>query len=298
MNDGILLINGNKKVLKKQITLRPIVKINPSRLAITTFYNKVLMFRQGTILNRKVIVLKKIIDNVLEKHENTFRYYYGNNLKMNKNFLTSIEYDELAKIYHKFMVGKSGNRTVIFFNQPEIRDEIKKLNIPYVYHVSKLPIAIDYAKKEVIEFDMNSINTSVIDVILNIIYEKSYYPEIDEIKRSVKAPKRRIYSRITIQSFDVPLITFLSALYGLSNIIRLSGLKYKFTNQKLEADAPEREWLTVKFKDGTLYYPEYPYANSLLFNGLNEMITEADKDQDEVVGEDDFIKIMQKTNMF
>ena len=49
------------------------------------------------------------------------------------------------------------------------------------------------AKKEVIEFDMNSINTSVIDVILNIIYEKSYYPEIDEIKRSVKAPKRRIY---------------------------------------------------------------------------------------------------------
>ena len=31
---------------------------------------------------------------------------------------------------------------------------------------------------------------------------------------------------------------------------------------------------------------------------LNEMITEADKDQDEVVGEDDFIKIMQKTNMF
>ncbi len=301
MNDGILLINGNKKVLKKQITLRPIVKINPSRLAITTFYNKVLMFRQGTILNRKVVVLKKIIDNVLEKHENTFKYYYGNNLKMNKNFLTSIEYDELAKIYHKFMVGKSGNRTVIFFNQPEIRDEIKKLNIPYVYHVSKLPIAIDYAKKEVIEFDMNSINTSVIDVILDIIYEKSYYPEIDEIKRSVKAPKRRIYSRITIQSFDVPLITFLSALFGLSNIIRLSGLKYKFTNQKLEEDAPEREWLTVKFKDGTLYYPEYPYANSLLFNGLNEMITEEYYfDQfDEVLPYMDYCaKILKTRNVF
>jgi len=31
---------------------------------------------------------------------------------------------------------------------------------------------------------------------------------------------------------------------------------------------------------------------------LKEMINEADKDQDEEVGEDDFIKIMQKTNMF
>ena len=49
--------------------------------------------------------------------------------------------------------------------------------------------------------------------------------------------------------FDIPLITFLSALYGLSNIIRLSGLKYTFTNQKLEPDAQEREWLSVKFKD-------------------------------------------------
>ena len=31
---------------------------------------------------------------------------------------------------------------------------------------------------------------------------------------------------------------------------------------------------------------------------LKEMIIEADKDQDDVVGEEDFIKIMQKTGMF
>ena len=31
---------------------------------------------------------------------------------------------------------------------------------------------------------------------------------------------------------------------------------------------------------------------------LQEMITEADKDQDDEVGEEDFIKIMQKTGMF
>jgi len=272
--DGILTINGNKKVLKKQITLRPLVKINPSRLAITTFYNKVLMYRQGTILNRKVVLLKKIVEDVLKEHESAFKLYYGNNIKTNKNYLTSIEYDEIAKVYHKFMVGKKGDRTVIFFNQPEIREEIKKLGIPYIFSVNHLPIAIDYNKKEVIDFDMNEINKSVIDYIMAIIEEKSYYPEIESIKAKVKAPKRRIYSRITIQSFDVPLIAFLSALYGLSNLIRISGLKYTFTSERLAEGAPEREWLSVKFKDGTLYYPEYPYNNSLLFNGLNEMITE------------------------
>ena len=272
-DDGLLLVNGNKKVLKKQITLRPLVKINPSRLAITTFYNKVLMFRQGTVLNRKVVVINKMIEE-LSKHEDVFKCIFGNNLKNNKNYITSIEYDELAKEYHKFIIGKQGNRSVIFFNQEEIRSEIKKLNLPYIPHPSKLPIAIDYKIKEIKEYDMNNINKSVIDDILDIIYEKAYFAELDNIKLTVKAPKRRIYSRITLQSFDIPLITFISALFGLSNIIKLSGLKYTFTNQKLAPDAPEREWLSVKFKDGILYYPEYPYNNSLLFNGLNEMVTE------------------------
>lgn len=272
--DGIININGTKKILKKQITLRPLVKINPSRLAITTFYNKVLMYRQGTILNRKVVLLNKIIDDVLVKKENTFSLSYGNNIIPNKNYITTIEFDELAKIYHKFIVGKKGDRTVIFFNQKEIRGEIKKLNIIYIPSVDKLPLAIDYPKKEVIEIDISDKNKSCIDYIMDIIHEKSWYPEIEAVIDKVKAPKRRIYTKITVQSFDIPLITFLSALFGLSNILRLSGLKYKFTNERLSSDAEERSWLTVKFKNGTLYYPEYPFNNSLLFNGLNEMVTE------------------------
>ncbi|MGL4949705.1 MAG: hypothetical protein ACRC5M_04925 [Anaeroplasmataceae bacterium] len=272
--DGILLINGNKKVLKKQITLRPLIKINPSKLAINTFYNKVLMFRQGTVLNRKVVLLKKIVETVLKEHESTFTLNYGNNLKTNKNYLTTIEYDELAKMYHKFLIGKKGNRTVVFFSQTEIRNEIKRLELPHVPKASLLPVAIDYSKKEIIELDMYESNKSVIDLIMKIIEEKSYYPEIDELKEKVKAPKRRVFSRLTIQSFDIPTITFLSALFGLSNLVRMSGLKYTFTSERLEKGAIEKSWLSIPFKDGTLYYPEYPYNNSLLFNGLSEMVTE------------------------
>lgn len=272
--DGCIVLNGNKKILKKQITLRPLIKINPSRLAINTFYNKVLMFRQGTVLNRKVVLLKKLIDSVLVEHENTFKFYYGNNTIPNKEFITSIEYDEIAKVYHKFLIGKRGERTVIFFNQKEIREEIKKLNCVYTFDVNHLPIGIDYTDNSVIDLDMKDLNRSVIDLILDVIYKKSYYSELYAVAQKVKAPKRRVFSRITIQSFDVPTITFLSALFGLSNIIRLSGLKYLFTSESLGKDAVEKSWLSIKFKDGTLYYPEYPYANSLLFNGLAEMVTE------------------------
>lgn len=274
--DGTLFINGNKKILKKQIILRPLVKINPDRLAINTFYNKVLMYRQGTILNKKVILIKKFIETYLKEDTENFKVNYGNNLRNNKPFLTSIEYDELAKVYHKIMIGKKGNRTVFFLSQPEIRDEIKKLNLPYIFTVDKLPIGIDYSAKKIIEFDMKETDTSVGDYILDAFREKGgFTPEdFNEIVKSVRPPKRRIYSRVTIQSFDIPTIAFLGSLFGLRNIMKLNQLKFTFATKPLEKDAVEKNWLTIKFKDGTLYYPEYPYGNSLLFNGLAEMNTE------------------------
>ena len=96
----------------------------------------------------------------------------------------------------------------------------------------------------------------------------------DQIVDSIKPPKRRIYSRVKIQSFEIPLICFLGSLFGLRNIMKLNRLKYVFTTGRLEKDDPRNKWLTVTFKDGKLYYPEYPYGNSLLFNGMNEMDTE------------------------
>lgn len=274
--DGTLFINGNKKILKKQIFLRPLVKINPDRLAINTNFNKVLMYRQGTILNKKVVLIKKFIETYLKEDKDNFKVNYGNNIRNNKPFLTSIEYDELAKDYHKLMIGKKGNRTVFFFSQPEIRDEIKKLNIPYVYSVDKLPIGIEYASKEVIEFDLKETEKSVGDIILDKFQEKGNFTleDFNNIVTSVRVPKRRIYSRVMIQSFEIPTIVFLASLYGLRNIMKLNQLKYTFATKPLEKDAVEKNWLTIKFKDGTLYYPEYPYGNSLLFNGLAEMNTQ------------------------
>lgn len=268
--DGTLLINGNKKILKKQITLLPIVKIEPDRLAINTYYNKVLMFRQGTVLNRTVVAIKKMVENYTKEKESKFVVKYGNNLNANRKYITTIEYDELAKHYFKFLLGPKGNRTVVFFNQNDIREEISRLNIPYIYNVNKLPIAISYSDKSVIEFNLKETNFSVGEIIIDLMRERAGLAGFDESMSKVKIPKRRIYSRCTIQSFDIPTVAFLGALYGIRNVMRVNKLKFTFSTKPLRND----NRLTIKFKDGILYYPEYPLGNSLLFNGLTELPTE------------------------
>lgn len=270
--DGTMLINGNKKILKKQITLLPLIKIQPDKLAINTYYNKVLMYRQGTVLNRKVVIIKKLVESYLvnDKDKVLFSVKYGNNISSNKNFITTIEYDELAKNYHKYIVGPKNNRTVIFFNQNEIRDEIKRLNILYENTVNKLPIAIDYGKLEVLYFNMKDTVNSVGDIILKVFEEKSGLVNINEIINKIKPPKKRIYSKITIQSYEIPTVVFLGALYGIRNVMKVNNLKFTFSSKPLRND----NRLTIKFKDGILYYPEYPFGNSLLFNGLSEIPTE------------------------
>lgn len=269
-DDGTLLINGNKKVLKKQIILLPLVKIDPSRLAINSWWNKVLMFRQGTVLNRKVVVIKKLVERYLIEDPNTFTLKYGRNNSSNKNYITTIEYDELAKNYHKFVIGRKNNRTVFFFNQNEIREEIKEKMIPYNFTVNELPIGIDYPNKKVIAFDLKETHKSVGDYILDTIHEKAPFKDMDNVIRAMKPPKRRIYSKVTIQSFDVPTIIFLGALYGIRNVMIVNKFSYTFSGKPLKGD----ERLYIRFKDGYLYYPEYPFGNTLLFNGLTEMVTE------------------------
>ena len=267
--DGILYIAGNKKVLKKQITPLPIIKIGPDRLAITSNSNKVIIYRQGTVLNRRIVAIKKIIEALNNDATDNFSLKYGDSSRSNKDYTTTLEYDELARHYYAVTVGPKGNRTSFIFNQKDLREEITKKKFNYKFSVDKLPIGIDYGKGIVIDFSLKNTTSSVGELILNVFRDKAPIKDIEKIITSTKAT-RRIYSRIKILNSDPPLIVFLGSLFGLRNVIDVNGKNYIFSTK------PDRgtDKLSIRFKDGYLYYPEYPLENSLLLNGLTMVNTE------------------------
>lgn len=269
--NGRMKINGNLKILKKQLILKPIVKLGPDSVWITSQFNKVLLSRKGTTVNRATHILKQLIVDSLQNNIHV-KIRYGNASNHNKNILTTVEYDDMASRFVGITVfpNSDKNKVEIIFSQVELREKIEKLNLKYEFSDTILPIGIDYRTNEVIDINIRNKKSSVSALILDKIVSTNVIPDLDKEIARLKVPKKRTYTDICLQSRSVPLIVFLGALFGLSNVINKYGTKVQLTEKPILKD--RRPF--IRFKDLYLYYEDYPVENALLLNGLTKVNTE------------------------
>jgi hypothetical protein len=269
--DGFLYLNGSKKVLKKMKLPYPIIKPSKDTVIISSYANKVILERTTGTSNKNIIIINKLINDYLKEDFDNFSYQFGNNIAINSQYLTSIEYDDLAKTYNNFTFGKGKKAFKIYFNQREIRNILSKNYPNYKFSLDKMPVAIDFGKEEIIEFDFNNSKKSIGDFIISIIKEKGNIANIEKVISNIKTPKRLMYTKITIRNKEIPIIIFIAALYGLRNILTINKTKYTFSNKSI----PNDDRYVIKFKDGYLYYEGIcDISSALLLNGLNIMPTE------------------------
>ncbi len=275
--DGFMKINGDIKVLKKQWLMIPLVKIKPDLVLISSNFNKAFVYRQGTTLNHNLVIVNKIFRNYISRIDGC-KIDFGNNTKENHDFITSVEYDELARKFHRVTISTANMNLVIYFNQNEIRKDIVNLQkiggIQYEFKVNKLPFAILKAKDNkpvVIDTDIEAKNDSVCASIINLIGNSGVISDFTSTVSKIPSPKRRMYTRMMLQSKQMPLIAFLSYLYGFKAVIDKVNVKEIHFAEKRERGNLDP---FVKFKNGYLYYPQYPLSVSLFFNGLTVMDTE------------------------
>jgi len=268
--DGYLFMGGNKKILKKQLTLLPVVKTKPDKVMLSSNYNKYFIQRYGEILTRNMSVLNKIIS--LSMKNSRFRIFNGDNSAINSDFLTTIEYDVLAKKYSRFELcgaNKVVNKLYIF-DQKALRALIVKREMKYSAGTSKLPVGIDMINNEVIDVDLNNPDKKVSDLILNDIREMNLVPDYDEIVSKMAMPRRRMCTKILFISKEYVMISFLGVLFKLSEVINKEKIQVEFSDKRI----PNDKRLSIKFSDGFLYYSDTNPAATLLMNGLSYMNTD------------------------
>jgi hypothetical protein len=281
--DGFMYVNGNKKFLKKQFILRPVTKTKEDEVYLTSDFNKVCLYRQGSVLNRNTNIISKLIKTVLDEIKadpksplaGRIDILRGNNALVNSDYITTIEYDELAAYLHHIIIlpGKEGE-VGFYFNQGNVRDEIKKRGIKYDFTPSATPIGIDSRTNAVIEVKSLDSSDSVAEKILKYIAESGIMPGIQPLIENSKVPKRRIYTRMEIQSKDVPLIVYLSSIYNFTKVIEVAGIETVFVKEGEKVPGTvDINYVNTAFADGVLYYNQYPIENALLLNGLNELDT-------------------------
>ena len=269
--NGRMRINGNLKILKKQLILKPIAKLGPDNVYITTQYNKVLLSRRGSTLNRSTQILKNILVDQLQNSRNV-KIRYGNASIHNKDILTTVEYDDLGKKFMGFSIypNSKEHRIEFLFSHENMKELIEKEKIPYTFTTDKLAFGYDFRNKEVIEINIKNKKSSVSGIILEKILSSGVIPDFDKEIAKIKVPRKRCYTEIELQSKASPLITLLGALFGLSTVINKYQSKVQLSEKLIVKD--RRPF--IKFKDLYLYYEDYPLENGLLLNGLCEMNTE------------------------
>jgi hypothetical protein len=258
IEDKFLYIGGNRKLIKKQNLLYPVVKTSADIVQLTTNYNKMFIQRVGT----KSISSIERLKNVLKKSSEFESYFtFGNSLSVNNKYVTTIEYDEISKIATRYKNG----RTTLFFDQQEATDyaSSKNISIPKGH----MFIGVDKSGSPIF-IDTNTQKTdddlTIVDIIL-----KTLNNDILELYNSTKAPKKLMYTRAKVMSQFVAVGLLLGFWEGLSSLLTKGKVKYRLED-KLPQLKPNENFL--KFADCFLVY-QADVGIDLLLNGYRMLDT-------------------------
>lgn len=258
IEDKFLYLGGNKKIIVKQLTMKPIVKISPDRVRITSNYNIIMVNRYGTKISSKIERFKKAIANSITG----VNILHGDSSIVNNNYKTTLEYDELAKSILKI---KTSN-VEILFSQEEIHNRLKDIKLGeddfcIGFYSGNKPIIMSYKTEKIGQYDL------VDFIVAN--GGNSLTTAYDSITSS---GKRFVYSRATIMNKNVPLILLLGYCEGLSTILKKANIEHYFTDKRPSITDQQGY---IQFEDGYLVYNKYPFENSLLMNALESIPTKS-----------------------
>lgn len=270
LDDKFMYLGGNKKIIIKQQVMKPIVKTNMDTVQIVTNYNKMFVRRVGDKVSLAVEQLKKYITT--NKTITGVKIKNGDNSKMNGHYLTSLEYDYLAKSYS--LIETKSHRFI--FNQEALHEEIeaKKIKIVFPEGCNSI-VGLTKDNKPIYLTSQQTIhgtNLELIEYILDSMEEthKGIKAEVQD----VSAGKRFMYSRAKSMNREVPLILLVSFFQGLSTTLRKTNVPHYFTDKNPKALISSRQDV-IRFNNGYLVYDKYPIENALLLQGFSVVNTKA-----------------------
>lgn len=260
IDDKFMYLGGNKKIFNNQQILLPIVKTEPDTVQTVTNYNKIFVRRYGDKVSSEMEKFKK---SVTSGSIPSSSFKRGNYSKLNSEFLTTIEYDNLSKTFETLKI----KDIRLEFDQHKLRNEFAEKGIKIKDHT--IPIGYEGKNPLFLDTDDQTIvgtNKSIIEYII----DKS--PKVREIMDENSVGKKYMYTRATIMKKQVPLILLLSYFEGLDNILKRIKLKYYFSDTRPRLGPNDG---IVEFADGYLVYENKPFEISLLMNAFVDIPTKS-----------------------
>lgn len=251
--DKFLYIEGNKKIINKQLFMKPISKTGPATVQICNNYNKIFMYRHGDKISSRVEKFKKAIST-----DDKIKVMIGDNTLINNAYMTTLEYDELAANYYSI----SNNGVEIILDQSVIKEKLKDFKLPVdtlcVGFKKGNPILLNHKTEKI-----KDVNGEV-DLITYMV--NNFHSPFKEIYDGTETgTKKYSYTRAKVMNKFIPIILLLGYCEGISTVLKKANVNHYFSDKRVTENDDQG---VIAFGDGYLVFDKYPYSNSLLLNGL------------------------------
>lgn len=275
IDNRVMRLRGNEKILIGQLMLLPITKTDTDTVQIVSNYNKIFIRRKSPNgVGKSNPVVNKLLKAIPKYTGKDVKFIMGDNSKMYFRYKLPIDFIDLGSAIAKI---EFPNGDYISFNL----DELKKIPIdrdsltPSEKKLSDedlekryLFIKVKNGKKTHLGFDSATSNTGYSLLRELDIATKG---EFNKIYNSMSVSKRLMYSECSILAIKIPTVIVLSYNIGLQQLLDRLSIKYEFSEKRPSTnDLILNSKSVIKFDDGYLIYTANTPETSMLFNGLSE----------------------------
>jgi len=253
-SEGEFTASGIRYRMRKQRTDLPIRKISPTRVALTSNYSKLFVFRTE---RKSFDSYSHIVDHIKETYiagdSNIVKIKPGNfysNLIQLPNMYSnmSMNFDTVETDKYKFLFNY--RQMTNYIDEKVIKDLAAKDLVFIGYDKSKNILATDY-QDNIFNYSKN-------------MEEMGDLVDLLEMDRT-KVPKS--FTMINILGDGIPLGVVMAYYLGISNLISVTGVKHQLLESNKQYK-PTKNEIVLKFNDYKLIIEPTKPEDFLLFNGF------------------------------
>lgn len=263
IENRFMYLGGGKKNIKNQSYFYPVVKTEEDTVQMVSNYNKMYIRRIDTKSTSSVERLKRFLKQA-DGVDKMIKFGNSNAVNKSGEFITSVEYDELAKFMKRIHTGGM----YLYFSQHDVQDILKKRNLtaPDGYFCvgfdkEDKPIYVAYSGTQ-----KTKAGQSICDLIVDALPE-----DMRAVYYKIRAPKRLMYVSVKVMNQDITVAMLLGFWEGLTTILRKCKANYRLEEHMPKVVQPSEN--VIRFKDTFLVYEDTMEAG-LLLNGIRMVPTE------------------------
>jgi hypothetical protein len=259
VNNGKFYYNGTWYNIGKQDFPIPILKLNPKRVMLTSNYNKITVERYDTKSLVDVTSLVKILSNLVNERGESRYIKPGTSTTTNARFLSTVEFDEYAKMWLSFV--NKEKKIEIYFNRMQCLKQYGFVSVEdnefCCGMIDQVPIILNT------DTGLTRDERTLTEIIVN-----SLPPDLQQAYQKMKPGKRSMFATMNAGGLS-PVGVTCCAWEGLTNVLKKVNVEYKIVQPR---DPVPIGYMGIVFKDCKLVIKN-TISNQLFFNGFNMIET-------------------------